>query len=246
MKVEQAGWYDPSHIDPKKREKYVGNLRRGRTGEMPVFTGYAEAQKKGISVRAFVDPDTLTERVIHPLEQIARENDSVLYPATLGAPHITIAEARITDNTPRTQQDAFSLVRSGEGLLLEKYPLTNGTIVFDTLWGGGAITLASTRDNPQIEAMRNGMGTMSRILGLQIVNYRDIVHTTVGRFASSPPTQEAAESFRRSTMRLHHEIVKDPVSLQVLGVEVMANDVYNRTHDRKFFESIARNNKIVS
>lgn len=243
MNRELLGGLCDRTVNPARKEKYLANLRTGRRmaarGELPEFKGYAPAQKDGISVRAYLGDDELLEkRILAPVMMLALDNGMTLYPATLGTPHITIAEARYTPETPIAKQKAFeNMKESLAGSKMDGFK--REYITFDTIWGGGAVTLASSMQYPKIESLRRQMSSAATGLRMESVNYNNIIHTAIGRFAKEPE-KAAANAFGRGLMLLQHRLVRDPVRLRIREVEIMENAQYNATHDRDFFEAVAQ------
>lgn len=206
-------------------------------GELPEFKGYAPAQKDGISIRAYLgEMEEYERRVLAPVMTLALENGITLYPAPLGTPHITIAEARYTKRTPLGKEKAFAEMK--EQLSSSKQDrLQRDYVTFDTIWGGGVVTLASSLQYPKIESLRKQMSSVAMGLRMESVNYNNIIHTAVGRFAGKPD-EKSSEAFGKGLMRLQHGLVRHPVQLRVGQVEIMENEQYNATHDRRFFEAV--------
>lgn len=240
-------------IDPEVYQKYLRNLRSGRRthaqGNYIPLTKNPSDIPNGITLRAFFTKETnlaLTERLIRPIQELATVNGIPIYSGVLWTPHTTISNLLyLPEITLGSKEEAFEKVSKDQRTIKAAHKLEGLMVNFDVLFGGNAIALAASLIPTQILEARRQMTQVAKNLGMGENDYTNILHISLARMAEDKQlfASKDPNSFGRELMKLHHSLVKQPLSVQINHTEIMPDLQMIEIHEAPLTRAlrIARN-----
>lgn len=228
-------------------EKYSRNLFAGlmlyAEGNITPFIGYPSDHHDGLSIRGYYSGnflEVLYDKLISPIQQAAVRNGVVIYPAqTLWTPHNTFSDLRyLPGTTIGTREDTFKRVAE-HNLAETAMQILNGTEVsYDFLFGGNAITLASTLIPTQVLEARKMMSEVARNLGMGGRDFNNILHITLARIKGVMETYDLIQ-FGLDLIALHSTASRDKLSGNITRVELMTNAQMEITNESLLMVKVA-------
>lgn len=200
-----------------------------------IHRGNPPKHHDGIALRGFFDEagvQELYERVTVPMEHIARFAGAAIYTPKHWTPHITVSHLRCIPD-PRSILDRAQLFAHFAHAYTSKWAIesTIGTVCnFDTLFIGGAITLAATHIPLNILEVRDGLTRLAGAHGMDEMSNKNILHVTATRLQAIGPHFDPV-AFVDGVLKLHKDIQHRPVELVVKGASIFPNRLFERHHE---------------
>ncbi len=225
--------------------KYTNNLASGRAiyaeGRISPFTGYPYDHHDGISLRAFYSQEAnsiLMQRFIRPIQDAASESGVQVYPATLWTPHTTVSDLRYQPGvTQGTKEDAFRRV-SDHRLAEEAIQGLQGVeLEFDYVFGGNAITLATTSLPTQLLEARRMMTQVAKDLGMGEKDFTNIAHITLARMQGAKKNAYF-NTFSHSLTGILSDALGNPLVSTINHSEIMSNQQMEHIHEAPLMKQL--------
>src|SRR3989344_3342374 len=214
-------------FDAKIERNKVAGRKQFSEGDIRPFQGYPiDFLRKQMNFILELDEESrvqIIERVARPLSEIAQRYNVPSIFTGFGdlPPHITLQPANFLNMSPESQQELLTRLKSDKSHLdwISKIlRCSERTYQMNTLVLGGNMYVY-TRGQP-VEQVIYGQEANNESSGLIPVEYKDIIHISVGRVTEKPSNGFLSNFADEAYETVEKSIAEDPVSVRVNDVFV--------------------------